>query len=924
MHDLWFWFIAVELLGLAALPLVGAAFGHLPDRGWALAKPLTLLLLGVAVWLPLVLFPALPYSRGWVVLVVLLLVAGNATAVVVRPGLGLRWLAWLRGHWRYAATCEALFAGGMWAMGSLRALNPGAIGTEKFMDQAFLAAIMRAPHLPPPDPWLSGYTINYYYFGHFLLANVAKLLDTSAPVAFNVGIALTAGLAAIAFFGVAANMTAVVLVARRRTVAAESPLSERAASQLGRAAPFALFTVLAALVIGNLRSIAMWWDAMAQVAKPQHITTLSTAWNWLGHPALWSSYDYWSPSRAIPNTITEFPSFSFLLADLHAHVLALPYAILAVGVALHLWLSPARRGFALFGEGWGAVPTLLASGLSLGALYLINGWDLPTYLALALLVLAVHQWGAHGRALSGEFFLGLAQAGLALLAVCFIPYLPFYAHFISPSQGIGFVPGATDHLAFPLAAVTPTMPGDPASRTAIIDELGANGLLLIVFGTWLVVLLARRLAAGLAAASLADQPREAEDALYAEHPRGAPNDSYLAYSAALAGATASVRRESGGPTVTIDAITGNIAPPDDVIMVGSEPPLRSAAPTSSPDLHPMAWGQAWVLIGAPVAALGVLTWRFAQWDAWVWIWGALFLVAALWLALEPFAARGEADAQATAKCFPLLLVAVGAGLIVLCEFVFLRDVFAGSLPRMNTIFKSYFQVWALFALASAPALAWLWLHLPERLPGLHMRPWQPLAWAGRGLAVAVLLALVALSCVYPLGASHALYPLGQRNGPTSLSGLVPTATIDKGIITQGDVTAITWLAGHATPDAVLVEGIDPNTEEYSLYGRVSTFTGIPAIIGWYGHEDQWRVHWLDDPANAADMHARQGDLRTIYTSHAPTVVLGLLHHYHVRYVYVGAAEQQLYSAANDLTSFGGYLTTIYHADGVTIYQVPGI
>ncbi|MBA3826897.1 MAG: hypothetical protein H0X24_23765, partial [Ktedonobacterales bacterium] len=750
MHDLWLWFIAVELLGVAALPFVGTAFAHLPDRGWALAKPLTLLLLGVAIWLPLVVFPALPYSRGWIMLVVLLFVAGNATAVVLRPSLGLRWLTWVRAHWLYATLCEALFAGGMWVMGNLRALNPQVENTEKFMDQAFLSAIMRTAHLPPPDPWLAGHPINYYYFGHFLLANVAKLLDTPAPVAFNVGIALTAGLAAIGFFGVAANMTAAVLAARRGASTADGalpPLGERAAAALNRAIPFALFTVTAALVLGNLLSFKLWWDAMASLAVTQHTTALGAAWNWLGHPVLWGNYDYWGPSRAIPNTITEFPAFSFLLADLHAHVLALPYAVLAVGVALHLWLTPARRGFALFGAGWGALPTLLASGLTLGALYLINGWDLPTYLALALLVLVAHQWDAHGRRLSEEFFIGLAQAGLVLLVVCFLPYLPFYATFVSPSQGIGIVAGLPDRTAATLASVTVTNPANPASRTFIGDELGANGLMLLIFGTWLVVLLVRRLAAALLSAPLSGQPRAA--AFAAEHPRGTPNDSYLAYSAAIAGATAVARRESGGPTVTIDAITGDIAPPADVEYISNEPSLRAAPPPVLPDPLPSAWGQAWLLVGVFVLAMATLTKVAAQWEGWVFVWAVLFMAGALWLALEPLSPRGTTDAESTAIGFPLLLVAIGAGLIALCEIVYLRDVFVGFAPRMNTIFKSYFQVWILFALASAPALAWLWLRLPERLPFKRLTAWQPVAWVGRGLGVAVLVALVAFSSVYP-------------------------------------------------------------------------------------------------------------------------------------------------------------------------------
>ena len=64
------------------------------------------------------------------------------------------------------------------------------------------------------------------------------------------------------------------------------------------------------------------------------LATLASPWAWWFNRSLWVNYDWWSPSRVIPNTINEFPAFSFVLSDLHAHVLALPFAALAVALAL--------------------------------------------------------------------------------------------------------------------------------------------------------------------------------------------------------------------------------------------------------------------------------------------------------------------------------------------------------------------------------------------------------------------------------------------------------------------------------------------------------------------------------------------------------------------------------------------------------------
>jgi uncharacterized membrane protein len=971
MHDLWTWYWAVEVLGIAALPTAGLALAHLPDRGWGLAKPLAILLVGVACWLPLVVFTSLPFSRGWIVLVALLFVAANAMLLVLRPRLARDLLAFVRRQWLYVLCSEAIFALTLWIMGSLRALNPQAEGTEKFMDQAFLSAIIRAPHLPPPDPWLSGYPINYYYFGHYLLGMLAKALGTAAPVAFNIGIALTAALAASGIFSVATNLTAVIMKRQGRdtkgakkieghedleendsATATSSNISPSFVSRpsqkqndvsLARAVPFGAFAVVAALVMGNLRSFWTWWSGITTTAQQTHQTTWATAWNWLTHPALWSSYDYWTPSRAIPRTITEFPDFSFLLADLHAHVLALPYAVLAVGVALHLWLAPGSSqagtehafqpgtrhsclGLGIFGAGRGRWVALIVAGLSIGALYLINGWDLPTYLALALVALGLHQWNAHGRTFTAALWADVARAALPLLALCFIPYLPFYLHFVSPGQGVGYVPGLPSHIAIPLAAGDSAMNGNLGTRTAIGDEIGANGVMIAIFASWLLVLLARELMPIL--------QRDHPWSLYGrdESRPGSPADHPSSSSSYLSSEDDSPH----SPYIQAHMVRDEPPAPatdDDIVLAETdldEPDASLEAPVEQLRSPGAAWLQSWGLVGLGAALLGALTWLSPLWDGWVLVWGLVFFVAALGLAIAPFASpplhpqmgRGAIDrtlgTDAHARAFPLILIAFGAGLIALCEVVFLRDVFLGYGPRMNTIFKAYFQVWLLFALASAPALAWLLTHLRQRLPRGIFPAWQPVAYIWRGAWALLILGLIAVTLVFPLGASHVLYPLGQPNVPQSLNGLTDNTALD-----FGDIEAIQWMNTHITGDPVIVEGIDPQNAEYSeTIGRVSVFTGLPTIIGWPEHEYQWRVNWLNDPAHAADYNARLGDLRTIYTSANRQTVLNLLHHYHVQYVYVGSVEEQIYGGTSDLSRFQAYLPVVYDTDGVVIYAVP--
>jgi uncharacterized membrane protein len=140
---------------------------------------------------------------------------------------------------------------------------------------------------------------------------------------------------------------------------------------------------------------------------------------------------------------------------------------------------------------------------------------------------------------------------------------------------------------------------------------------------------------------------------------------------------------------------------------------------------------------------------------------------------------------------------------------------------------------------------------------------------------------------------------------------------------------------HVEGDGVIVEATGG---EYTGFARISTFTGLPTILGWGGHEVQWRVNWLNNPANAADFSRRSADIDAIYTSADQGQVLALLHQYHARYLYVGALEQWKYGGAGltcslyvgdqsqvqhpvDLGRFAQYLAIAYQANGVTIYQV---
>src|SRR6266853_1315355 len=457
----------VEVLGFICLPLTITVFHNLPDRGWAFSKAIGVALLAFCVWLPLMCLHFLPFSPLFIFGVLLILVAFNIIGFLrVRHTL----LKVVRVNLIYIVACETVFFGMMLLLGWMRSYVPDIHSFEMFMDEGFIAAIMRSPHFPPNDMWYSGYPINYYYYAHYTIAMLAKLLGQSPSIAFNTGICIFFGLTAVNLFGVTSNIVSWARYQRRRTVTSSSASESRlwptflrrrqsaditqhhnvdsdqpdtVLPSLSGAIPFGLLTILMGEVLGNLASTQQWWQAHDDL------------------PPL-----YWfNTTRIIDKTINEFPAFSFLLSCFHAHVLSLAFTIVAIALAFNLFLEYGGdgkgKGLRIFGSGWRLPFNLGVSALILGGLFTMNGWDFPTYLALTIICIGLQQWMAYQSRFRIDLVLDVFTVVAALTALSFFMYVPFYLSFVSPSQGIGIV--------------------SPADRSAIRDEVLIYGLFVFIY-----------------------------------------------------------------------------------------------------------------------------------------------------------------------------------------------------------------------------------------------------------------------------------------------------------------------------------------------------------------------------------------------------------------------------------------------------------
>ena len=483
------WALLVELIGLLAFPLTFLAFGRLRDRGYILSKALGLLMVAWGGWL-LASLRLVPWSLEvlWGMVAALAL-ANGAVAWRNWPQLA----AFVRREGRLLGVEEVLFWGFFGVFILIRWGNPDlwhpVMGGEKPMDFAYLNAIVKSAYFPPYDPWFAGGYINYYYFGFVLVAALIKLTRIAPAVAYNLAVPTVFAMTAMGAFVVAYNL--VEGWRERAAAAVRGAWKPLAAGGLG-----ALFVA----VIGNLGEIKLILEGLRDVSRIDFPTTIP------GLLTLARVVDgarqvifegrvlpfriewwYWNATRVIPHPpteavpITEFPFFTFLYADLHAHMMALPYTLVALAFAVNLVRGgiggesgKAEAASSSRGASWvrerlaaidgGEAATVGLLGLVVGALWPMNTWDFPTYAVLAAAALFWREQARRGR-VDGAVFWNVAWRWGALIVIAFAAFLPFHRHYARAYSSIELWKG---------------------SRTPLWAYLTIHGFFLFVLVTYLL------------------------------------------------------------------------------------------------------------------------------------------------------------------------------------------------------------------------------------------------------------------------------------------------------------------------------------------------------------------------------------------------------------------------------------------------------
>ena len=252
------------------------------------------------------------------------------------------------------------------------------------MDFSYFNAVLKSVHFPPYDPWYAGGYINYYYWGFLIAAVPTKLLGIVPSIAYNLILPIFFGFTGVGAFTIGSNLLT------------EKDSKSKNGMRSNNNILTGILSILFVLIIGNLGTVKMFLEGILKLGRASSASFETGAGSVLVHfingmvaffngkkftyyPGDW----YWIPSRAIPGEpITEFPFFTFLYGDPHAHLFALPITLLSLSWAVSIIKSNLDfknlRKFSL---------AIIMGAMITGALRPTNTWDYPVFLLISTIAL---------------------------------------------------------------------------------------------------------------------------------------------------------------------------------------------------------------------------------------------------------------------------------------------------------------------------------------------------------------------------------------------------------------------------------------------------------------------------------------------------------------------------------------------------------
>ena len=833
------WWYTAFVFGIGAFPLAAFFFSAFRGKGYGFSKVIGILSVSFAVW-TLTYIKVTAFTRVWVILFLLALFAISwgipkmrraAVSVLSSPS-----------DIRNIALEECLFVAALFVWCEVKGICLEINGEEKFMDFAFLNSLVRSNALPAPDPWLAGASINYYYYGQYIYALLTKLTGIKTSIAYNLSMCTTFAFS----FTMSYSLVSLFIEGAQKNGRRAPSFFRPSAGILG---------AFAVTIFGNSHSF--FYDEKSTVGNA-FVNFLGKMGQTVGRT---DSFFYPDSTRFIGHnpdsqvwdaagttlvkygdyTIHEFPCYSYLLGDLHAHVVSLMIVMLIVAVLFTLYTGakdPSGREMLVraFPVGEGGLsfrqrishelrhllkPGIVITGILLGLATMCNYWDFLIYFIVACMTMLIYNIKT-----SRQFF---SIAGIPLFLIQIVLILFAYMKYAQQP----FIHVAMQVLILSVAFLGTVFLPCALTRTGLAMSFlfSLSALCSLTFNSKFDMI----------ANSLAQ----------------------------------TVSRTSFYQFMILWCVHIFFA----LLVIALALFSREEAPRSA-------------MTGKPFVPENAVA-RF-------------------------FVRRNPAD------IFMSGIAVVSFLLLLAPEIFYVRDIYAGSYKRANTMFKFTFEAFVLLSLVMAYAF----------FRFLLIRRKRTLTTIAVAAGTVVLALLIGIPMHYPTVA------ISQRTGRISLEnyrGLDGTKylwTWDSAQLAAADgdlstyAAAIDWLNENVSGSPVICEAYGYSYTDNCI---VSAYTGLPTIMGWQTHEWLWRFQGIvvndqlisdpDKPDVWTDiMTPRQQDVTAIYQSTELMAAKDILSRYDVTYLIVGALERAAFPGINDdlMKSLG---TVVFKSGDLYIVKV---
>ena len=426
------WWSVFFVVGIVFFPFSIKIFSDFSDKGYIFAKVIGIVIISYFIFLLGVLH-TVPFSRLSAILIGIFVgIIFLGTNISFKPK-SIKWelpsftLFYLR--WKIILLEESIFFTTLYFWSYIRIHQPDIYGLEKYMDFGFVNSILRSTYFPPKDMWFTPFTINYYYFGHFITAVLTKISGIPSSITYNLMLASLFASTFTLSYALTINVISFFL----------AEINKKNVSIKKQFFTFLASLTTAALVSmgGNLHILYIFFTPYKNDA-PVPFSQLTLALQTIPNA-------YWYPNatRFIYNTIHEFPLYSFVVSDLHGHVLDIPIVLIIIALQLTLFFSK-EITFA----------RLLFLGFFLSVAYMTNAWDGAMYLALSIcIILYIHLIHIYSQKkyidkqtllkniLQSSFLVNFLYDSILIIACFFLFSLPFSLFFQTNAivHGIGIL-----------------------------------------------------------------------------------------------------------------------------------------------------------------------------------------------------------------------------------------------------------------------------------------------------------------------------------------------------------------------------------------------------------------------------------------------------------------------------------------------------